>query len=199
MSKIRDFEPQNFGIFQHRAKSDFIRACFRTSSTPDPTTGGNGKNLFATDEEVGLRWFFSSAYADDGPLPGQPRAFDAQKSCGFCHWDQRHDGCQWNVAANAIGGVKVCPQNKDISDNWPEWYEGLNNDFMAYASACNGEVLGAERTPTVLFPQPNQADRMHAREDYVLQKTAQNSTAIGRSDLSGKAFTVGYNDMAYLQ
>src|SRR5437868_1353748 len=31
MSKIRDFEPQNFGIFQHRAKSDFIRACFRPS------------------------------------------------------------------------------------------------------------------------------------------------------------------------
>ena len=43
--------------------------------------------------------------------------------------------------------MKVCPQNKDISDNWPEWYEGLNNDFMAYASACNGEVLGGERAP----------------------------------------------------
>src|SRR5215212_8010528 len=32
-----------------------------TPSTPDPTTGGHGQNLFATDEEVGLRWFFSSA------------------------------------------------------------------------------------------------------------------------------------------
>src|SRR5215216_6581558 len=95
-----------------------------TPSTPDPTTGGHGQNLFATDEEVGLRWFFSSSYSDDG-----------QKSCGFCHWDGRQDGCQWNVAANAVGGTKVCPQNKDISDNWPEWYEGLNNDFMAYASA----------------------------------------------------------------
>ena len=41
--------------------------------------------------------------------------------------------------------MKVCPQNKDISDNWPEWYEGLNNDFMAYASACNGEVLAGEQ------------------------------------------------------
>ena len=171
-----------------------------TPSTPDPTTGGHGSNLFATDEEVGLRWFFSSAYADDPPIAGRTTSgFDAQKSCGFCHWDGRQDGCQWNVAANAIGGVKVCPQNKDISDNWPEWYEGLNNDFMAYASACNGEVLGAERTPTVLFPQPNQADRMHAREDYVLQKTAENSTAIGRPELNGKAFRVGYNDMAYLQ
>ncbi|HYE14467.1 MAG TPA: YncE family protein, partial [Pyrinomonadaceae bacterium] len=78
-----------------------------TNSTPDPTTGGTGQNLFATAEEQGLRWFFSSSYSDDG-----------QKSCGFCHWDGRQDGCQWNVAANAVGGTKVCPQNKDISDNW---------------------------------------------------------------------------------
>jgi DNA-binding beta-propeller fold protein YncE len=159
-----------------------------TPTTPDPTTGNNGQGLFATDEEVGLRWFFSSAYSDDG-----------QKSCGFCHWDGRQDGCQWNVAANAVGGVKVCPQNKDISDNWPEWYEGLNNDFMAYASACNGEVLLGERGPTPLFPQANQLDRFKAREKYVLAKTQANSTAIGRPELSGKAFKVGYYDMAYLQ
>jgi DNA-binding beta-propeller fold protein YncE/mono/diheme cytochrome c family protein len=159
-----------------------------TPSTPDPTTGGHGQQLFATDEEVGLRWFFSSAYSDDG-----------QKSCGFCHWDGRQDGCQWNVAANAVGGTKVCPQNKDISDNWPEWYEGLNNDFMAYASACNGEVLLGERTPTPLFPQANAVDRFKAREDYVLKKTEENSRAIGRPDLSSKAFKVGYYDLAYLQ
>ena len=159
-----------------------------TPVTPDPTTGHNGANLFATDEEAGLRWFFSSAYSDDG-----------QKSCGFCHWDGRQDGCQWNVAANAVGGTKVCPQNKDISDNWPEWYEGLNNDFMAYASACNGEVLLGERNPTPLFPQANPVDRFHAREDFVLQKTEQNSSAIGRSDLNGKAFKIGYYDLAYLQ
>lgn len=159
-----------------------------TPSTPDPTTGGRGQQLFATDEEIGLRWFFSSAASDDG-----------QKSCGFCHWDGRQDGCQWNVAANAVGGVKVCPQNKDISDNWPEWYEGLNNDFMAYASACNGEVLLGERAPTPLFPQANETDRLHAREDFVLEKTAENSQAIGRQDLNGKAFKVGYYDLAYLQ
>ncbi len=159
-----------------------------TPTTPDPTTGGHGQGLFATDEEAGLRWFFSSAYSDDG-----------QKSCGFCHWDARQDGCQWNVAANAVGGVKTCPQNKDISDNWPEWYEGLNNDFMAYASACNGEVLLGERSPTPLFPQANQVDRFHAREDYVLQKTEQDSVAIGRPDLNGKARKVGYYDLAYLQ
>src|SRR5215216_2775215 len=159
-----------------------------TPSTPDPTTGGHGQNLFATDEEVGLSWFFSSAYSDDG-----------QKSCGFCHWDGRQDGCQWNVAANAVGGTKVCPQNKDISDNWPEWYEGLNNDFMAYASACNGEVLLGERAPTPLFPQANPVDRFRAREDYVLRKTEEDSRAIGRSDLNGKALKVGYYDMAYLQ
>src|SRR4051812_28428383 len=171
-----------------------------TPSTPDPVKGGNGSGLFATDEEVGLRWFFSSAYADDGPVAGMtPGGFDPQKSCGFCHWDARQDGCQWNVAANAVGGVKVCPQNKDISDNWPEWYEGLNNDMLAYASACNGEVLLGERGPTPLFPQANQADRMHAREDYVLRKTEENSRAIGRSELNGKAFKVGYNDLAYLQ
>ncbi|HEX8293581.1 MAG TPA: DUF4214 domain-containing protein, partial [Pyrinomonadaceae bacterium] len=159
-----------------------------TPSTPDPTTGGHGQNLFATDEEVGLRWFFSSAYSDDG-----------QKSCGFCHWDGRQDGCQWNVAANAVGGTKVCPQNKDLSDNWPEWYEGLNNDFMAYASACNGEVLLGERDPTPLFPQAKAEDRFKAREEYVLRKTEENSKAIGRNDLSGKAQKVGYYDMAYLQ
>jgi DNA-binding beta-propeller fold protein YncE len=159
-----------------------------TDKTPDPTTDGNGQGLFATDEEVGLRWFFSSAYSDDG-----------QKSCGFCHWDGRQDGCQWNVAANAVGGVKVCPQNKDISDNWPEWYEGLNNDFMAYASACNGEVLLGERTPTPLFPQADPVERFKARETYVLQKTEEDSRAIGRAELSGKAFKVGYYDMAYLQ
>ncbi|HEX8117980.1 MAG TPA: beta-propeller fold lactonase family protein, partial [Pyrinomonadaceae bacterium] len=159
-----------------------------TPSTPDPTTGGHGQNLFATDEEVGLRWFFSSAYSDDG-----------QKSCGFCHWDGRQDGCQWNVAANAVGGTKVCPQNKDISDNWPEWYEGLNNDFMAYASACNGEVLLGERNPTPLFPQANAVDRFKAREEFVLKKTEENSKAIGRPDLNGKAQKVGYYDMAYLQ
>jgi hypothetical protein len=159
-----------------------------TNRTPDPTTGNNGQGLFATEEEAGLRWFFSSAYSDDG-----------QKSCGFCHWDGRQDGCQWNVAANAVGGVKVCPQNKDISDNWPEWYEGLNNDFMAYASACNGEVLLGERAPTPLFPQANPVDRFKARETYVLQKTEADSRAIGRPELSGKAFKIGYYDLAYLQ
>jgi DNA-binding beta-propeller fold protein YncE len=171
-----------------------------TGTTTDPTTGGNGSNLFATDEEVGLRWFFSSAYADDPPILGKTTTgFDPQKSCGFCHWDGRQDGCQWNVASNAVGGVKVCPQNKDISDNWPEWYEGLNNDFLAYASACNGEVLGGERAPIALFPQPDQKDRFLAREEYVLEKTEANSTAIGRPDLTGSAFKVGYYDMAYLQ
>ncbi|MFL6529999.1 MAG: dockerin type I domain-containing protein, partial [Chthoniobacterales bacterium] len=171
-----------------------------TPSTPDPVKGGNGSGLFATDEEVGLRWFFSSAYADDGPVAGMtPGGFDAQKSCGFCHWDMRQDGCQWNVAANAVGGVKVCPQNKDISDNWPEWYEGLNNDFMAYASACNGEVLLGERAPTPLFPQADPVERFHAREDYVLNKTEENSAAIGRPDLNGEARKVGYYRLAYLQ
>ena len=71
------------------------------------------------------------------------------------------------MAANAVGGVKVCPQNKDISDNWPEWYEGLNNDFLAYASACNGEVSAATRSDCN-FPQPDQKDRFEAREEYVL-------------------------------
>lgn len=171
-----------------------------TPSTPDPVKGSNGSNLFATDEEVGLRWFFSSAYADDPPIIGKTTTgFDPQKSCGFCHWDGRQDGCQWNVAANALGGPKVCPQNKDISDNWPEWYEGLNNDFMAYASACNGELLGGERAPMAILPQQNQVDRMKAREQWVLDKTEQNSRAIGRPELNGKAFKVGYNDMAYLQ
>ena len=192
MIYVANFQTEDVSFLGVNPGGSLVRSGFVTvgvtNSTPDPATGGNGQNLFATDEEVGLRWFFSSAYSDDG-----------QKSCGFCHWDGRQDGCQWNVAANAVGGVKVCPQNKDISDNWPEWYEGLNNDFMAYASACNGEVLLGERTPTPLFPQANQIDRFHAREDFVLRKTEEDSRAIGRSELNGKAFKVGYYDMAYLQ
>lgn len=189
---VANFQTEDVSVLSVSPAGFLARAGFVavgvTGATPDPTTGGNGQNLFATDEEVGLRWFFSSAYSDDG-----------QKSCGFCHWDGRQDGCQWNVAANAVGGVKVCPQNKDISDNWPEWYEGLNNDFMAYASACNGEVLLGERAPTPLFPQANAVDRFRAREEYVLRKTEEDSRAIGRPELSGKAFKVGYYDLAYLQ
>jgi len=189
---VANFQTEDISFLGVDANGNLQRQGFLpvgvTPSTPDPEKGSNGQGLFATDEEKGLRWFFSSAYSDDG-----------HKSCGFCHWDGQHDGCQWNVAANAVGGVKVCPQNKDISDNWPEWYEGLNNDFMAYASACNGEVLLGERAPTPLFPQANQVDRMKAREEFVLRKTEENSRAIGRSDLSGKAFKIGYNDMAYLQ
>jgi DNA-binding beta-propeller fold protein YncE len=158
-----------------------------TGRTPDPTTGGNGQNLFATAEEQGLRWLFSTAYSDDG-----------QKSCGHCHWQSRQDGGQWNVGANAVGGVKVCPQNKDISDNWPEWYEGLNNDMMAYASACNGELVVAEKR-TALFPQATLAERLKARDEYVLRKTEESSKALGRNDLSGKAFKAGYYDIAYLE
>jgi DNA-binding beta-propeller fold protein YncE len=158
-----------------------------TDKTPDPTKGGNGAGLFATHEEVGLRWLFSSAYSDDG-----------QKSCGHCHWQSRHDGGQWNVGANAIGGVKISPQNKDTSDNWPEWFEGLNNDMTAYASACNSELVNAER-PTFLFPQANLVDRLKARDEFVKQKTAEISTAIGRSDLKGDAFSMGYYDMAFAQ
>ena len=158
-----------------------------TGQTPDPTKGSNGQNLFATGEEIGLRWFFTQSYSDDG-----------QKSCGHCHWQSRHDGSQWNVGANAVGGVKVCPQNKDISDNWPEWFEGLNNDMTAYASACNGELNVAERR-TALFPQADEPSRLRARDEFVLRKTEENSRAIGRRDLSGKAFKIGYYDMAFLQ
>jgi cytochrome c553 len=158
-----------------------------TGDTPDPTRGGNGQNLFATAEEIGLRWFFTQSYSDDG-----------QKSCGHCHWQSRHDGSQWNVGANAVGGVKVCPQNKDISDNWPEWFEGLNNDMTAYASACNGELNVAERR-TALFPQADLESRLRARDAFVLQRTEENSRAIGRRDLSGKAAKIGYYDMAFLQ
>ena len=158
-----------------------------TGRTPDPTRGGNGQNLFATAEEIGLRWFFTQSYSDDG-----------QKSCGHCHWQSRHDGSQWNVGANAVGGPKVCPQNKDISDNWPEWYEGLNNDMTAYASACNGELNVAERR-TALFPQATEVERLHARDEFVLRQTEANSRAIGRPELSGKAFKIGYYDMAFHQ
>ena len=158
-----------------------------TDKTPDPTKGGHGDHLFATHEEVGLRWLFTQSYSDDG-----------QKSCGHCHWQSRQDGGQWNVGGNAIGGPKVSPQNKDISDNWPEWYEGLSSDMNSYASSCNGELVGAERR-TALFPQADLAARLRARDEFVLRKTEENSRAIGRPELSGDAFKVGFYDMAFLQ
>jgi mono/diheme cytochrome c family protein len=159
-----------------------------TDATPDPTrSGGHGDHLFATDEEVGLRWFFTQSYSDDG-----------QKSCGHCHWQSRHDGSQWNVGANDLGGVKAVPQNKDLSDNWPEWFEGLNNNMTAYASACNGELVQAEKV-TPLFPQANLLDRFAARETFVRNATAANSAAIGRAELSGDARQIGYNKMAFDQ
>src|SRR3954447_933946 len=158
-----------------------------TDSTPDPVKGGNGDHLFATHEEVGLRWLFTQSYSDNG-----------QKSCGHCHWQSRHDGNQWNVGGNAIGGPKAVPQNKDLSDNWPQWFEGLLNNMSAYASSCNGELVNAERQ-TAVFPQATLAARLQARDAFVQQTTAANSRAIGRSDLSGDAFSIGYYDMAFAQ
>jgi len=158
-----------------------------TGSTPDPVKGGNGQNLFATHEEIGLRWLFTQSYSDDG-----------QKSCGHCHWQSRHDGGQWNVGGNAIGGPKICPLNKDTSDNWPEWFEGLSSDMNSYLSSCNGELVVAERR-TALFPQEALADRLRARDAFVQEKTAENSRAIGRPELSGKAFSIGFYDMGFLQ
>ena len=158
-----------------------------TDKTPDPTEGGNGDHLFATHEEIGLRWLFTQSYSDDG-----------QKSCGHCHWQSRHDGGQWNVGGNAIGGPKISPQNKDTSDNWPEWFEGLSSDMNSYASSCNGELVGAENR-SVLFPQAQLEDRLKARDEFVKRKTEQNSRAIGRNDLSGKAFSIGFYDMAFAQ
>ena len=158
-----------------------------TDKTPDPTEGGNGDHLFATHEEIGLRWLFTQSYSDDG-----------QKSCGHCHWQSRHDGGQWNVGGNAIGGPKISPQNKDTSDNWPEWFEGLSSDMNSYASSCNGELVQAEN-PTVVFPQARLEDRLKARDEFVKRKTEENSRAIGRPELTGKAFSIGFYDMAFAQ
>ena len=158
-----------------------------TDKTPDPTKAGNGSGLFATAEEKGLRWFFTQSYSDDG-----------HKSCAFCHWQSRQDGNQWNVGGNAVGGPKVAPQNKDVSDNWPQWFEGLSNDMVGYASSCNGEIILAERK-TALFPQETLQERLLARDAFVKQKTAENSAAIGRPELQGDAFSTGYEDMAFAQ
>jgi len=157
-----------------------------TGETPDPTKGSHGDHLFATHEEVGLRWLFTQSYSDDG-----------QKSCGHCHWQSRHDGGQWNVGGNAIG-PKAVPQNKDISDNWPQWFEGLSNNMSGYASSCNGELVNAERR-TALFPQATLAERLQARDAFVRQQTAANSRAIGRPELEGDAFSIGFYEMAFAQ
>ncbi len=86
-------------------------------------------------------------------------------------------------AATRSAARRSAPQNKDTSDNWPEWFEGLSSDMNSYLSSCNGELVGAER-PTALFPQPALADRLRAREEFVLRKTEENSRAIGRPELS---------------
>jgi hypothetical protein len=57
----------------------------------------------------------------------------------------------------------------------------------SYSSSCNGELVVAERR-TALFPQSSLQDRLRARDAFVLQKTEENSSAIGRKDLNGKAF-----------
>ncbi|HXD17869.1 MAG TPA: beta-propeller fold lactonase family protein [Vicinamibacterales bacterium] len=158
-----------------------------TDQTPDPVKGGHGDHLFATHEEVGLRWLFTQSYSDDG-----------QKSCGHCHWQSRNDGNQWNVAANALGGPKAVPQNKDLSDNWPQWFEGLLNNMTSYASTCNGELVNAERQ-TALFPQATLAARFQARDAFVRAKTAENSRGIGRPELEGDTFSIGFYDMAFDQ
>jgi DNA-binding beta-propeller fold protein YncE len=158
-----------------------------TDQTPDPVKGGHGDHLFATHEEVGLRWLFTQSYSDDG-----------QKSCGHCHWQSRNDGGQWNVAANALGGAKAVPQNKDLSDNWPQWFEGLLNNMTSYASSCNGELNNAERR-TVLFPQATVGERFRARDAFVRARTAENSRAIGRPELEGDAFSIGFSEMAFAQ
>jgi DNA-binding beta-propeller fold protein YncE len=158
-----------------------------TGETPDPAKGGHGDHLFATHEEVGLRWLFTQSYSDDG-----------QKSCGHCHWQSRHDGGQWNVGGNAIGGPKAVPQNKDISDNWPQWFEGLSNNMSGYASSCNGELVNAERR-TALFPQATLAERLQARNEFVKLQTAANSRAIGRPELEGDAFSIDFYGMAFRQ
>lgn len=158
-----------------------------TDQTPDPVKGGHGDHLFATHEEVGLRWLFTQSYSDDG-----------QKSCGHCHWQSRNDGNQWNVAANAFGGAKAVPQNKDLSDNWPQWFEGLLNNMSSYASTCNGELNNAERR-TVLYPQATIEERFRARDAFVRAKTAENSRGIGRPELSGDTFSIGFFEMAFDQ
>jgi hypothetical protein len=78
---------------------------------------------------------------------------------------------------------------QDISDNWPEWYEGLSNTMNSYSSSSNGELVVAERK-TALFPQDSLEDRLRARDAFVPQKTEENSRAIGRQELNGKAFRV---------
>ncbi len=158
-----------------------------TGETPDPVKGGHGDHLFATHEEVGLRWLFTQSYSDDG-----------QKSCGHCHWQSRHDGGQWNVGGNALGGPKAVPQNKDLSDNWPQWFEGLSNNMNGYASSCNGELVNAERR-TALFPQATLTERLLARDAFVRRQTEANSRAINRPELTGDAFAIGYHEMAFAQ
>ena len=51
----------------------------------------------------------------------------------------------------------------------------------------------------MLFPQATQAERLAARNEFVLRKTAENSAAINRPELSGKAASIGFYDMAFFQ
>ena len=84
-----------------------------TLATPDPVRVAMAPALFATDEEVGLRWLLSSAYVDDPPWLASLRAdLMRENRATFVI------GMEDKMAANGMsrrtqsGGVKLCPQNK---------------------------------------------------------------------------------------
>src|SRR5678816_4093906 len=70
--------------------------------------------------------------------------------------------------------------------------------MTAYASACNGELVQAEKV-TTLFPQASLTSRLAARDSFVQNATAANSAAINRPELSGDARSIGYYKMAFDQ
>ena len=80
---VANMQTEDVSILSVDANGNFTRngyiAVGVTPNTPDPTRGNNGSGLFATDEEVGLRWFFSSAYADDPPIAGPGHLADSMR------------------------------------------------------------------------------------------------------------------------
>ena len=83
-----------------------------------------------------------------------------------------------DVAANALGGVRFARKTK-TSDNWPEMVQRPEQRFMAYASACNGEVSARSGIrPHSSLKLPKVIASMPARI-YVLRKTEENSMRSG--------------------
>ena len=64
---------------------------------------------------------------------------------------------------------KAVPQNKDLSDNWPEWFEGLQQQHERRTRRRATASWSTPSAQTALFPQATLTERLAARDAFVQQ------------------------------